>query len=360
VTLYDIVRPVFFKLPPEVAHSFGKNILKGGSSNQMVREQIRSHYQFNHRALKMECLDSEFPNPIGIAAGFDKNGEITKSLIDLGFGFAEIGTVTPDAQDGESKPRLFRLPKDAGMINRLAFNGEGADRVKMRMKSMGNVSAPISVNIGKMNQSGPEDAIEDYVKVFETLYEFPDYFVINVSCPNTPEVYDESSPERLSEVFGALQEKNRENKPIAVKVGPDYDSKEKIANLSKAIEVAEDHDIKAIVATNTTTDHSQLKSKHGQEWGGVSGRPLEQKATETVECIYGMTDLPVIGVGGVDSAESAYRKIRHGASLVQIYTGFVYKGPSLARQITRGLVELLEKDGYASIEEVVGIDCKEA
>ena len=236
MTLYDIVRPVFFKLPPEVAHSFGKNILKGGSSNQMVREQIRSHYQFNHRALKMECLDSEFPNPIGIAAGFDKNGEITKSLIDLGFGFAEIGTVTPDAQDGESKPRLFRLPKDAGMINRLAFNGEGADRVKMRMKSMGNVSAPISVNIGKMNQSGPEDAIEDYVKVFETLYEFPDYFVINVSCPNTPEVYDESSPERLSEVFGALQEKNRENKPIAVKVGPDYDSKEKIANLSKALE----------------------------------------------------------------------------------------------------------------------------
>jgi dihydroorotate dehydrogenase len=308
----------------------------------------------------MECLDSEFPNPIGIAAGFDKNGEITKSLIDLGFGFAEIGTVTPDAQDGESKPRLFRLPKDAGMINRLAFNGEGADRVKMRMKSMGNVSAPISVNIGKMNQSGPEDAVEDYVKVFETLYEFPDYFVINVSCPNTPEVYDESSPERLSEVFGALQEKNRENKPIAVKVGPDYGSKEKRANLSKAIEVAEEHDIKAIVATNTTTDHSQIKSKHGQEWGGVSGKPLEQKATETVEYIYGMTDLPVIGVGGVDSAESAYRKIRRGASLVQIYTGFVYKGPSLARQITRGLVELLEKDGYASIEEVVGIDCKEA
>ena len=331
-----------------------------GSSNQMVRDQIRSHYQFNHRALKIECLDSEFPNPIGIAAGFDKNGEITKSLIDLGFGFSEIGTVTPDAQDGESKPRLFRLPKDEGMINRLAFNGEGADRVKMRMESMGNVSAPVSVNIGKMNHSGPEDAIEDYVKVFETLYEFPDYFVINVSCPNTPEVYDESSPERLSEVFGALQERNRDDKPIAVKVGPDYNSKEKIANLSKAIEVAEDHDIKAIVATNTTTDHSQLKSKHGQEWGGVSGRPLEQKATETVESIYGMTDLPVIGVGGVDSAESAYRKIRHGASLVQIYTGFVYKGPSLARQITMGLVELLEKDGYTSIEEVVGIDCKEA
>ena len=192
----------------------------------MVRDQIRSHYQFNHRALKIECLDSEFPNPIGIAAGFDKNGEITKSLIDLGFGFSEIGTVTPDAQDGESKPRLFRLPKDEGMINRLAFNGEGADRVKMRMESMGNVSAPVSVNIGKMNHSGPEDAIEDYVKVFETLYEFPDYFVINVSCPNTPEVYDESSPERLSEVFGALQEKNRDDKPIAVKVGPDYNSKE--------------------------------------------------------------------------------------------------------------------------------------
>ncbi len=359
MTLYDIVRPVFFKLPPEVAHSFGKNILKMGGSAQLIRERVRSHYQVKSPALKMKCLGSEFSNPVGIAAGFDKNGEITNSLIDLGFGFAEIGTVTPYAQEGESKPRLFRLPKDEGMINRLAFNGEGAERVKERMEAMGDVSAPISVNIGKMNQSGPEDAVKDYVKVFETLYDFPDYFVINVSCPNTPEVYDESSPERLAEVFGALQDKNKDKKPIAVKVGPDYNTEDKLTNLSKAIEVAEDQGIKAIVATNTTTDHSGLESKHGQEWGGVSGRPLEQKATETVECIYGLTDLPVIGVGGVDSAESAYKKIRHGATLVQTYTGFVYKGPSLAHEITSGLIDLMERDGYTSIEEVVGVDCKE-
>jgi len=359
MTLYDIVRPIFFKLPPEIAHGAGKEILRMSGSNRLIGNKIRSYYQFEHPMLEIKCMDMEFSNPIGIAAGFDKNGEVTRSIIDIGFGFAEIGTVTPEAQIGESKPRLFRLPIDEGMINRLAFNGEGADVVKERMALLRDVSAPISVNIGKMNHSGPEEAIKDNVDVFEKLYEFPDYFVVNVSCPNTPDVYDESSPEHLSEIFGALQERNRESKPIAVKIGPDYNSKEKIDSLSKSIEVAEDFGISGIVATNTTTDHSGLSSKDGDEWGGVSGRPLEKKATETVERLYGLTDLPIIGVGGVDSAETAYRKIQHGASLVQVYTGFVYKGPSLARQIKTGLVELLERDGYSNIEEAIGVECKE-
>ena len=359
MTLYDIARPIFFKLPPEIAHGVGKEILRVSGSNRLIGNKIRSYYQFEHHMLETKCMNMEFPNPIGIAAGFDKNGEVTRSIIDIGFGFAEIGTVTPEAQIGESKPRLFRLPKDEGMINRLAFNGEGADAVKKRMGILRDISAPISVNIGKMNHSGPEEAVKDYVSVFEKLYEFPDYFVINVSCPNTPDVYDESSSEHLSEVFGALQDKNRDDKPIAVKIGPDYNSKEKLDSLSKSVEVAEDFGINAIVATNTTTDHSKLSSKDRNEWGGVSGRPLEKKATETVEKLYGLTDLPIIGVGGVDSAETAYRKIQHGASLVQIYTGFVYKGPSLARQITTGLVDLLERDGYSNIEEAVGTECKE-
>lgn len=351
--LYDAIRPVLFRLPPEPAHRLGKGVLQLVGATGLTRGPIRSLYQYRHPALEIERFGATFPNPVGIAAGFDKNGEVARSLADLGFGFAEIGTVTPEPQEGNPHPRLFRLPEDDGMINRLAFNSAGVDRVRDRLAALGDLPVPLSVNIGKMNDSGPEEAISDYLRVFETLYDYPDYFVVNVSCPNTPEVYDEASPEHLADVFSALQSANADGKPIVVKIGPDY---EKIEDLAELVGIVEEFDLDGIVATNTTEDHDGLSSRHRDEWGGVSGKPLEEKATSAVERLYRLTDLPLVGVGGVDSAESAYRKIRAGASLVQLYTGFVYRGPSLAREITTGLVDLLEADGFSSVEEAVGVD----
>jgi dihydroorotate dehydrogenase len=354
MSLYTAVRPLLFKLPPEQAHALGKLGLRAAQSTEFTRSLVRDRYLYRHRKLEVEAFGLTFPSPVGIAAGFDKDGHVLQAIADLGFGFTEVGTVTPSPQDGESKPRLFRLPDDDGMINRLAFNGQGAGRVDDRLDRTDLPDIPISVNVGKMNDSGEEEAIEDYRYVFERLYDHADYFVVNVSCPNTPEEYDEEDPDHLGKIFGTLNEANAEDKPILVKVGPDS-GREGLASL---VDIVHEQGIDGIVATNTTTDHSGLESEHADEWGGVSGDPLEPKATETVRTLAGLTDLPIVGVGGVRDAETAYRKIRAGASLVQLYTGFVYEGPSTARQINTGLVELLDRDGFDSISEAVGVDAE--
>jgi dihydroorotate dehydrogenase len=349
---YDAVRPFLFSLPAESAHSLGKSTLKFAQSTGLSRRAVRALYRVRDPRLSVERFGVEFPSPVGVAAGFDKNGEVTHCLADLGFGFAEVGTVTPYPQDGNPRPRLFRLPEDEGMVNRLAFNSQGAERVRDRLESRGLPDVPVSVNIGKMNESDEDDAIEDYRTVLRTLSRYPDYFVLNVSCPNTPEEYDEQSPDHLRRVFSALAEENVEDKPLLVKVGPDS-TREGLADL---VDIVHEFDVSGVVATNTTTDHSGLVSHNRVEWGGVSGRPLRASATRTVRTLAELTDLPIVGVGGVDSPETAYEKIRAGASLVQLYTGFVYRGPSTAKQINRGLVELLEADGFDSVEEAVGVD----
>jgi dihydroorotate dehydrogenase len=355
MSLYATVRPLLFSLPPERAHRVGKTTLRAAQSTGLTRRLLQRRYRYRHPALTVERFGLTFPTPVGVAAGFDKNGEVTHALADLGFGVTEVGTVTPSPQAGNPKPRLFRLPEDDGMINRLGFNGQGADRVADRLAARGRPGVPLAVNIGKMNDSDAETAIDDYASVFDRLYDHADYFVVNVSCPNTPEEYDEQTPEHLREVFGTLAAANDEGKPLLVKVGPDAD-REDLADL---VDIVHEFDVAGIVATNTTTDHSGLESTHADEWGGVSGRPLESKATETVRSLAGLTDLPIVGVGGVRDAESAYRKIRAGASLVQLYTGLVYGGPSTARQINRGLVELLERDGFDSVDDAVGADLEE-
>jgi dihydroorotate dehydrogenase len=352
MSLYTTVRPLLFTLPAEPAHELGKTALRAAQSTETSRRLVQSQYHYQHPSLSIERFGQTFPAPVGIAAGFDKNGEVTHALADLGFGFTEVGTVTPFSQEGNPKPRLFRLREEKGMINRLAFNGQGADRVAERLSERGLPNVPVSVNIGKMNDSDAETAIDDYRYVFDRLYEYADYFVVNVSCPNTPEEYDEQSPEHLREVFTALEKDNDSDKPILVKVGPDSD-REDLINL---IDIVHELDISGIVATNTTTDHSALQSEQADEWGGVSGRPLEERATETVRTLAGLTDLPIVGVGGVRDAETAYRKLRAGASLVQLYTGFVYGGPATARDINRGLVDLLERDGFDSVDDAVGAD----
>lgn len=352
MSLYTVVRPLLFSLPAEAAHELGKVALRGAQSTGISRSLVRRRYQYRHPSLTVERFGVTFPTPVGVAAGFDKNGEVPYALADLGFGFTEVGTVTPFPQDGNPKPRLFRLPEDEGMINRLAFNGHGADRIAERLAKQGVPNIPVSVNIGKMNDSDADTAIEDYRYVFERLSEFADYVVVNVSCPNTPEQYDEGSPEHLRAVFTSLAAENEENTPILVKIGPDSEAEE----LAELVDIVHAFDIAGFVATNTTTDHSGLESEQATEWGGVSGGPVEERATETVRTLAGLTDLPIVGVGGVRDGETAYRKIRAGASLVQLYTGFVYGGPATPCDINRELVELLERDGFDSVDEAVGVD----
>jgi dihydroorotate dehydrogenase len=356
VSLYEAVRPALFALPPETAHDLGKRAMRVAQGNRTVRRLVRDRYRVSDSRLRVERFGHTFPNPVGVAAGFDKNGEVTHALADLGFGFVEVGTVTPRPQAGNPRPRLFRLSADEGMVNRLGFNGQGAARVRERFEREGVArSVPVGLNVGKMNDSGAETALSDYREVYETLSPFADYAVVNVSCPNTPDAFDESSPEHLRAIFETLAavRDGDDDRPLLVKVGPDA-TREGLAGL---VEVVEAHDVDGIVATNTTAERpGTLDSPAAAERGGLSGRPLEAKATATVRTLAELTDLPIVGVGGVRNAADAYRKLRAGACLVQLYTGFVYGGPSTARRINEGLLRLLDRDGFDSIEAAVGVD----
>ncbi len=352
MTIYSRLRPLAFKLPAETAHDLGKRTLRAAGATWPTRAALRYAYRYEHPALEVDLFDATFPNPVGVAAGFDKNAEVTHALAALGFGFVEVGTVTPYPQSGNERPRLFRLPEDEAMINRMGFNGQGMERVKARLEREGLPSIPIGVNVGKMNSSNEEEAVEDYRRVFDRLSPYADYVVVNVSCPNTPDEFDEASPGHLRAVFETLEAENDADRPLLVKVGPDSPAE----SLYDLVDIVEEFDLDGIVATNTTTSREGIRSDRREEWGGLSGKPLEDRSTDVIRTLAEYTDLPIVGVGGVDSAESAYAKIRSGASLVQLYTGFVYNGPSTAREINRGLVDLLQRDGFRSIEEAVGTD----
>lgn len=352
MAVYPTIRPFLFALPAELAHALGKQALSAVQSNHLTRAVVQRKYRYHHPTLEIDRFGIQFPTPVGIAAGFDKNGEVVPALSDLGFGFVEVGTVTPYPQSGNPKPRLFRLPEDAGLINRLGFNSQGADQVRRHLDDLGEVDIPFGVNLGKMNESGEDQAIADYRYVLNQVGDHPDYVVVNISCPNTPDEFDEGRPGHLRRVFDDLQEANQHHLPLLVKVSPDGDDR----YLENVIEVAEEFDLAGFIATNTTTDDVQLDSKHRSEWGGISGRPLEERATSVIRTLFSHTDLPIIGVGGVRDAETAYRKIRNGASLVQLYTGFVYQGPSVANRINCELVDLLHRDGFDSVEEAIGVD----
>ncbi|AFO56605.1 quinone-dependent dihydroorotate dehydrogenase [Natrinema sp. J7-2] len=354
MTLYSRVRPLAFTLPAETAHDLGKRTLRAAQSTWPTRTALSYAYGYDDPALEVDLFDTTFPNPVGVAAGFDKNAEVTHALAALGFGFVEIGTVTPYPQAGNDRPRLFRLREDEAMINRMGFNGQGMERVKSRLEADGTPDIPLGVNVGKMNSSSEREAIEDYRRVFDRLSPFADYVVVNVSCPNTPDEFDEGSPEHLRTIFETLEAENDRNVPILVKIGPD----EPAESVFDLVDIVQEFDLDGIVATNTSTSRDGLASPRREEWGGLSGKPLADRSTAVIRSLADYTDgdLPIIGVGGVDSAESAYEKIRAGASLVQLYTGFVYQGPSTATRINRGLAALLERDGFSSVEDAVGTD----
>jgi len=347
---YTLAKPLLFRLPAETAHGLVGRGLRAAQDTP-VADAMAARYTVDDPRLETEVFGQTFPNPVGVAAGFDKNAEMPRALAALGFGHVEVGGVTAEAQPGNPRPRLFRLREDEALVNRMGFNNEGADAVGDRLDREPHPGVPLGVNIGKSKSTPLEDAPADYRYTYERVADAGDYFVVNVSSPNTPDLRELQNREPLTDILTELQDAGAA--PLLVKFSPDL-HREVIAD---GLDLAEELGLDGVVATNTTTERPEtLRSPEAGERGGLSGKPIEERATETVRFVAERTDLPVIGVGGVASAEDAYRKIRNGASVVQLYTALVYEGPALAREINQGILERLERDGFDSVEAAVGAD----
>ena len=348
--MYGAVKPLLFRLPPETAHDLIVRLLQA-SQHDAVLEVLRRQFVVNDDRLATRAFGVPFPNPVGVAAGFDKNARVPRALGALGFGHVEVGGVTAEAQPGNPRPRLFRLPEDRALVNRMGFNNEGADAVGRRLATAKTPEIPLGVNVGKSKSTPLEEAAEDYLYTYERVGDHADFVVVNVSSPNTPGLRDLQDRGPLETILGTLVDAGAS--PLLVKVSPDL-HRDAIADV---VELAEDLNLDGIVATNTTiTRDEDLRNSNRVEEGGLSGKPLEGRSTELVRFVASRSDLPVVGVGGIFTAEDAYEKIRAGASLVQLYTGLVYEGPTIARDINRGLLEFLDRDGFDSIEDAVGAD----
>jgi len=317
-----------------------------------VTEHLHSRFSVNDPRLRVEAFGNEFPNPVGVAAGFDKNAEVPRGLAALGFGHVEVGGVTAEQQPGNPRPRLFRLREDEALINRMGFNNEGADIVGERLDREPLPEIPVGINIGKSKSTPLAEAPEDYLYTYERVADAGDYFVVNVSSPNTPGLRELQNRAALEEILGTLTDAGAD--PLLVKLSPDLPE----PAVEDALGVVDDLGLDGVIATNTTTSRRVELSKSPQqaERGGLSGKPIEPIATERVRFVAERTDVPVIGVGGISDAKGAYEKIRAGASLIQLYTGLVYEGPGLARDINGGVLDLLDRDGFDSVEAAVGAD----
>lgn len=366
LSLYSsLVRPLLFRLPAETAHRFALSTLSTAMAVDPIRTSVERKYQ-NVPFGNLKRFGLTFRNPVGLAAGFDKNGEAADALSALGFGFIEVGTVTSDSQPGNDTPRLFRLPRDRALINRLGFNNCGAKQLVKNLKRH-RPDCVLGVNIGKARKVPLEKAVADYLKTFTIVYGVADYIAVNVSSPNTPQLRELQETENLRELLTQLQTRNRElaekqslpaPRPLLLKIAPDLNH-ESIASI---VEVAQQAGISGIIATNTTTNRDGLQSSSARVAsageGGLSGAPLRGRSNEVIRTIYRLTNgtLPIIGVGGVFTAEDAWEKICAGASLIQLYTGFIYEGPSAARRINEGLRRIVIARGYVSLDEAVGCE----
>ncbi|MEF8773547.1 MAG: quinone-dependent dihydroorotate dehydrogenase [Halobacteriales archaeon] len=350
MAVYDAAKPLLFALPPETAHGLVGRGLRAVQDTP-VEAWLADRFAVADDRLATEAFGLSFPNPVGVAAGFDKNARMPGALAALGFGHVEVGGVTAERQPGNPRPRLFRLREDEALVNRMGFNNDGADAVGSRLRPERLPDVPVGVNVGKSKSTPLEAAAEDYLYTYERVREGGDFFVVNVSSPNTPGLRTLQDREPLERILGALKDAGAS--PLLVKLSPDLPD----PAVEEALAVVEDLSLDGVIAVNTTTDRpAELDSPNAAEEGGLSGRPLESRATGAVRFVAERTDVPVVGVGGVFTAEDAYRKIRAGASLVQLYTGLVYRGPSIARDINRGLLELLERDGFESVDDAVGAD----
>lgn len=333
------IRPLLFLLPPETAHSFTLALLKAVLKIPLMKFLVKSLFIAANPKLGRRVFGLDFPNPVGLAAGFDKNAKYIDELACLGFGFIEIGTVTPLPQPGNEKPRLFRFAKHRALINRMGFNNDGAQKIAQRLKKR-KAAVIIGGNIGKNKTTPNEHAADDYLKCFEALFDCVDYFVVNVSSPNTPGLRELQNKEPLMKILYALQEKNNEKpqrKPILLKIAPDLTS----SQLDDIVSIVTQAGIDGLVATNTTITHKELKANNeisdAVRNGGLSGLPLRDRATEVVRYLHQRTSLPIIAVGGIMDAADAAEKFKAGASLVQVYTGIIYEGPSIACKICKNI-----------------------
>lgn len=351
---YRVVGPFLRLLSPETAHALSLWALAHGLVRSMPRPEFPG--------LRLKLWGLDFPTPIGLAAGFDKDARVVDAMLGLGFGFVEVGTVTPRAQPGNPGPRLFRLGEDEAVINRLGFNSEGLKAVAAGLEARRGRSGVVGVNIGK-NRDTADDAA-DYVTCLEGLHGLADYVVVNVSSPNTPGLRELQERERLTPLLEALAAARarlvgagERAAPLLLKIGPDLSEEEAAA----IAEVALAHGLEGLVVSNTTLARPEgLQSRHRDQAGGLSGRPLFARSTRLLAEMYRLTQgrIPLVGVGGVASAADAYAKIRAGASLVQLYTGLVFRGPGLVARITAELAGLLERDGFERVTQAVGADAR--
>lgn len=330
----SILRPFLFRLDPEKAHHLTFSLLQkfGGLGKLFLPKPIEDSL------LEREVFGIKFKNPVGLAAGLDKNAVAFEEFADLGFGFVEIGTLTPKAQPGNDKKRLFRLIEDSGIINRMGFNNDGVDAAVERLKKKKNII--IGGNIGKNKTTPNENAVDDYKICFEKLFDYVNYFVVNVSSPNTPNLRELQDKEPLTKLLGELQELNSKKqnpKPILLKIAPDLSDDQ----LLDIIDIVNETKIAGVIATNTTLSRDNLKSENRKETGGLSGKPLTKRSTEVIRFLSEKSGkaFPIIGVGGIHTAEDAIEKLEAGASLIQLYTGFIYEGPELIRKINQKILE---------------------
>ena len=351
----NLLRSLLFKASPETAHEFGIETLKIALGSRAAQDFAAKQFAVEEFGT-LERFGLSFKNPLGVAAGFDKNGIVVNQLGALGFGFVEVGTITFEPQKGNERPRLFRLPDDKALINRLGFNNEGAKKVVARLKRT-NPNCVLGVNIGKNKNVPNERAIENYLASFDLAFDAADYIAVNVSSPNTPNLRELQKADNLDELLSALQKRNQELsignrlKPLLVKIAPDLSE----AEIEAIVEIAQRLKLAGIIATNTTIKRENLKTQW-DEIGGLSGEPLRKKANEVIRKIHRFSNgkLPVIGVGGIFTAQDAFEKIAAGACLIQAYTGFIYQGFTFARDLNSGLAKILREKDFRNLDEAVG------
>ena len=345
--MFSVLRPFLFSLDPEAAHDLAIKSLK---FNPLPKKMFEVE---DEQMLEMELFGIHFPNPIGLAAGFDKSAEVYNSLLRLGFGYVEVGTVTPLKQTGNPKPRIFRLEDDQALINRLGFNNDGIEIIKQRIKS-GSREGILGINIGPNKETKVQK--NDFSLGLKSFFDVADYITINISSPNTEGLRDFHDKDKLEDLLASLDKIKKEKKnniPLLLKVSPDIEE----SDIPKIVETALQNNISAIVLTNTTNgNRDNLKNECKKEEGGLSGEPLQIISTNMIKKFYKQLHgkIHIIGVGGVNSGKSAYEKIIAGASLLQLYTGFVYRGPSTAKDIKKELIQILKDEGIKNIKEAVG------
>jgi len=353
--LYEVfLKPLFFRLNPETAHELSKSLLELSSRMPLFMPLIEAFTTYRSPKLESKVAGICFPNPVGMAAGFDKTGELYPFLSRMGFGYVEVGTVTGEGQEGNPSPRVFRYPEQEAIINRMGFNNPGAEKIALTL-SMQKKSIPRGINAGKTKVIPFENAAKDYAKSFHILADYGDYGVINISSPNTPGLRRLQSRKEFQKLYLDIQRELGGGFPfpIFVKFAPDLSEKELLENLEECMRL----NVSGVILTNTTVDKSALGIENPEE-GGLSGKPLRERANQFTRIArrFLQGKIPIIGVGGIDSGESALQRIRSGANLIQIYTGYIYKGPFLPYEINKYLDGYLARNQKSSIAEIVGED----